>query len=49
LLIRPGTPKYYADMTSARLRDIDDAGFNSYGWEPPDGSEPALCALIRAR
>jgi hypothetical protein len=38
---------YEACAMGMTREKVDDAGFNTYGWEPPDGSEAALCDLIR--
>jgi len=38
---------YEASAMGMTREQVDDAGFNTYGWEPPDGSQPALCGLIR--
>jgi hypothetical protein len=29
-------------------REYQDAGYNTYGWVPPDGTDAALCGLIRS-
>lgn len=38
---------YDACALGLTRHQVDDAGFNTYGWDPPDGSDAALCDLIR--
>jgi hypothetical protein len=38
---------YAACALGLTQRAYQDAGFNTYGWVPPDGTDAALCDVIR--
>jgi hypothetical protein len=38
---------YAACALGLTQRGYQDARFNTYGWVPPDGTDQALCDLIR--
>jgi hypothetical protein len=40
---------YAACALGLTERGYQDAGYNTYGWVPPDGADAALCAVIRGR
>lgn len=39
---------YAACALGLTEREYEDAGYNTYGWVPPDGTDSDLCALIRS-
>jgi hypothetical protein len=40
--------EYMACALGLSRRQVEDAAYTSYGWDPPDGAEPQMCALIRS-
>jgi hypothetical protein len=40
--------EYMACALGLTRRQVEDQQYNTYGWQPPDGVEPQMCALIRS-